>query len=176
MKLWIAGLTALTLLLPAQAGAASAALSIQANEAFLAANATKPGVRTTRDGLQYKVLKAGFGKSPKDGDLVTVYYSLSLINGEKLEGSEPDFPSQMPVNEVISGWREALKIMREGDRWQLFVPSALGYGPSGSSNGGVPPNQTLVFDIELIKTVTPPPKPTKGDDDQSQGQGGGPGQ
>lgn len=167
MRFWLAAAIALALV-PSSASAVSAELSIQANEAFLAANAHKPGVQVMRDGLQYRVIKAGFGESPKDGDVATVNYTLKLINGDEIEGTEPDFPAQFPVNKLIAGWREALKAMRVGDHWQVFVPSNLGYGPSGAKDGTVPPNQTLVFDIELLKVFTPPEPPKKDDNGPSQ--------
>jgi FKBP-type peptidyl-prolyl cis-trans isomerase len=167
MRLRIAALLLAAVLLPGSAFAISAALNAEANATFLSANARKPGVQVMRDGLQYRVLKPGFGNRPKPGDNVTVYYSLSLINGEKVQGTEDDFPAQFPVNELIAGWREALQNMREGDHWQLFVPSNLGYGPAGAADGSIPPNQTLIFDIQLVKTETPPEKPKK-DDDQQQ--------
>jgi FKBP-type peptidyl-prolyl cis-trans isomerase len=172
MKLGMAGLAlAAVVSLPVNAMAASAALSIEANKTFLATNAHKPGVQVTRDGLQYRILKQGFGKKPKDGDKVTIYYALSLIDGDSIQGTEPDFPAQFSVNDLIPGWQEALKMMRAGDHWQLIVPSELGYGPRGTADGSVPPNQTLVFDVELVDVTTPPPE--KKDDDQSGGQGGG---
>jgi FKBP-type peptidyl-prolyl cis-trans isomerase len=171
MRFWIAAATAAALTLSAApALAASSALSIEANQAYLAANAKKPGVQTMRDGLQYRILKSGFGVKPVDGDIVYVNYTLSLINGQQLQATEPDFPAQFPVSDLIPGWREALKTMRAGDHWQLFVPAELGYGPRGTADGSVPPNQTLVFDIELLRVVTPPPKAKKKDDDD---QGGG---
>jgi FKBP-type peptidyl-prolyl cis-trans isomerase len=168
----MAGLVVAALLsLSANAMAANAALSLEANKAFLAANAHKPGVQVTRDGLQYRVLKPGFGKNPKDGDKVTIYYTLSLIDGNSIQGTEPDFPAQFSVNDLIQGWQEAMKMMRAGDHWQLFVPAELGYGPRGTADGSVPPNQTLIFDVELVDVTTPPP-PQKKDDDQ--GGGGSP--
>jgi len=164
------------LLLPAtEAFAANPALSIEANQAYLAANARKPGVRVMRDGLQYQVLQAGNGTSPHDGDIATVNYTLWMIDGTKMEGTEPDFPSQFPIDSLIPGWREALKAMRVGDHWKLVIPSELAYGPRGNPNGGIPPNQALVFEVELLKIFTPPPKKKK-DDDQQGGGGGGPGQ
>jgi FKBP-type peptidyl-prolyl cis-trans isomerase len=167
-KIVLATLAATAIGAAVAAQAANTALSPDANAAFLAANAHKPGVTTMRDGLQFKILKSGFGQRPGDADVVTVYYELKLINGAHVEGTEPDFPTQMPMNSLIPGWKEALKTMRVGDHWQVVVPSALGYGPAGTPDGRVPPNQTLVFDIELIKTFTPPPKPNKDDDDQNK--------
>jgi FKBP-type peptidyl-prolyl cis-trans isomerase len=165
MRFWVGALAAAALLaVPSAAFAVSAALSIPANEAYLAANAHKPGIQVMRDGLQYRVIKPGFGPSPKDGDIATVNYSLNLINGDFIQGTEPDFPAQFPVNKLIPGWREALKTMRVGDHWQVFVPANLGYGPGGAPDGTIPPNQTLVFDMELLKVFTPPEPPKKDDD------------
>jgi FKBP-type peptidyl-prolyl cis-trans isomerase len=172
MRLGMAGLAVAAMLsLSTSAMAANAALSIEANTAFLAANAHKPGVRVTRDGLQYRILKAGFGKSPKPGDKVTIYYTLSLIDGDSVQGTEQDFPAQFSVNDLIPGWQEAMKMMRVGDHWQLIVPAELGYGPRGTADGSIPPNQTLIFDVQLMDVTTPPPPPKK-DDDQGGGQSG----
>ena len=168
MTRWIAIAGIAAVALATEAYAASSALSPEANAAFLAANAHKPGVQVMRDGVQYRILKTGFGSHPGDGDIVTIYYELKLINGTHIEGTEPDFPAQLPVTNLIPGWKEAMRTMRVGDHWQLFVPASLGYGPAGTSDGRVPPNQTLVFDLELVKTFTPPEKPHKDDDDQNR--------
>ncbi len=150
------------------AWSASNELSADSNTTFLAANAHKPGVLIMRDGLQYRIIKTGFGVHPGDGDVVTIYYELKLINGKHIEGTEQDFPAQMPVASMIPGWKEAMRTMRVGDHWQLFVPPTLAYGPAGTPDGRIPPNQTLVFDVELMKTFTPPEKPRKPDDDPNR--------
>jgi FKBP-type peptidyl-prolyl cis-trans isomerase len=166
MSRWIVSVTLAALALaPTAAHAASTALSPEANQAYLTEYSRKPGVIAMRDGVLYRIIKPGFGSHPTEDDLVTVYYSLKLINGKKVQGTEPDFPSQMPVGGLIPGWQEAMKTMRVGDRWELVIPSNLGYGPRGTTDGTVPPNQTLIFDVELLKTVTPPRKPSKNDDD-----------
>jgi FKBP-type peptidyl-prolyl cis-trans isomerase len=101
---------------------------------------------------------------------VTVYYKGQLINGTTFDATEPGFPAQFTVNRLIPGWTEALMLMREGDHWQLVIPSNLAYGPAG--NGPIPPNQTLVFDLQLLKDAPPPPKqPGQDDDDSHPGPG-----
>ncbi|HVP83908.1 MAG TPA: FKBP-type peptidyl-prolyl cis-trans isomerase [Rhizomicrobium sp.] len=144
-------------------------LSISANQAFLAKNARQPGVVTRPSGLQYKIIKSGYGKRPGPRDTVSCYYKGQLINGKVFDATEPGFPAQFTVNQLIPGWTEALELMREGDRWQLVVPSNLAYGERGS--GDIPPNQTLVFDLEVL-TVTPAPAEQKDDKDQSPGGSG----
>jgi FKBP-type peptidyl-prolyl cis-trans isomerase FklB len=118
--------------------------------AFLAANAKKEGVRTTPSGLQYKVLKAGAGESPKATDIVRVHYQGSFIDGSVFDGSGKE-PVQFGVNQVIPGWTEALQLMRPGDKLQLFIPSNLAYGERG--NPRIPPNAVLIFEVELLEIV-----------------------
>ncbi|HSC18687.1 MAG TPA: FKBP-type peptidyl-prolyl cis-trans isomerase [Rhizomicrobium sp.] len=141
--------------------ALDAALSQQANAAFLAANAKKPGVVVEPSGLQHRAIHTGFGKRPKATDLVTVNYRGSLLNGKVFDATEPGLPAQFTVNKLIPGWTEALQLMREGDEWQLVIPASLAYGGRGAGDA-IPPNQTLVFDLTLI-SVAPPPK----DEDKS---------
>lgn len=140
----------------ASAAALNPALSLQANAAFLAANAKKPGVIVKPDGLQIKIIQNGYGKRPNATDTVEVYYTGSLINGKIFDGTSPGLPASFKVNSVIPGWSEALQLMRVGDHWHLVVPSSLGYGPRGAGDA-IPPNQTLVFDLTLVST-TPAPK------------------
>ena len=142
--------------------AADDALSLEANQAFLAANAKKPGVFTRPDGLQFKILQNGFGKRPYLTDTVKVYYTGSMINGAVFDGTSPGLPASFKVNAVIPGWMEALTLMREGDHWQLVIPANLAYGDRGSPGGVVPPNQVLVFDISLISTTPAPKRGEKG--------------
>ena len=116
---------------------------------FLAANKTKADVKTTADGLQYKVLKDGSGASPKATDTVSVNYKGTFIDGQEFDSSEKNGgPVSFPVNGVIKGWTEALQLMKVGSKWQLFIPGELAYGPEGRP--GIPPNATLVFDVELL--------------------------
>lgn len=121
-------------------------------EAFLAANKTKPGVQTTKSGLQYKVVKSGNGKTPKASDEVSTHYRGTLIDGTEFDSSyKRNAPAKFPVNGVIAGWTEALQLMKEGDKWQLFIPANLAYGANPRPGGPIPPNATLIFDIELLK-------------------------
>lgn len=147
------------------AEAADNSLSAAANAAYLAANAKKPGVVVRPSGLQYRIIHNGFGKRPGPTDYVTVYYTGSLINGRVFDGTEPNMPARFKVNQLVSGWTEALTLMRVGDHWQIVVPSKLGYGEAGTPDGSIPPNQTLVFDLELIKAVPAKMRPHKPDED-----------
>lgn len=124
--------------------------NIKEGETFLAANAKKEGVKTTASGLQYKVLKSGTGKTPKATDTVKVHYHGTLIDGTVFDSSvNRGEPAIFPVNGVIAGWTEALQLMKEGDKWQLVIPSKLAYGERGAG-GDIGPNATLIFDVELL--------------------------
>jgi len=120
-------------------------------EAFLAENKKKEGVKTSPSGLQYKVIKAGTGKKPKADDTVTVNYRGTLINGTEFDSSyKRGQPATFPVSGgIITGWTEALQLMGEGAKWELFIPSNLAYGERGTS-GIIGPNTTLIFEIELV--------------------------
>jgi FKBP-type peptidyl-prolyl cis-trans isomerase FklB len=112
----------------------------------MAENAEKPGVKTLPSGLQYKVIKAGTGKKPGPKDMVRVHYRAKQINGHEFDSSDnSEGPVSFNVNKVIPGWTEALQLMREGARWELFLPPELAYGRRGPLAG-----QTLIFDVELI--------------------------
>ena len=120
-------------------------------EAFLAENKKKEGVKTLPSGLQYKVMKAGTGKKPKSNDTVTVNYRGTLIDGTEFDSSyKRGQPATFQVSGVIPGWTEALQLMEEGAKWQLFVPSNLAYGERGAAGGMIGPNSTLIFEVELI--------------------------
>ncbi len=117
---------------------------------FLAANKNKPGVVTLPDGLQYKILTEGTGAMPKAADKVKVNYKGTFINGTEFDSSyKRGEPAVFAVNSVIKGWTEALQLMKEGSTWQVFVPSDLAYGERGAGNV-IGPNQTLIFQIELV--------------------------
>ncbi len=119
-------------------------------EAFLAENRKKEGVVTLASGLQYKVIKKGSGKKPKSTDTVTTHYKGTLIDGTEFDSSyKRGQPVSFPVNGVISGWTEALQLMEEGAKWQLFIPSSLAYGERGAGPQ-IGPNATLIFEVELI--------------------------
>ena len=113
---------------------------------FLAANGKKPGVVTLPSGLQYKVIKEGTGRSPGPRDEVTVNYRGTLINGQEFDSSyRKGKPASFRVDRVIKGWTEALQLMKEGAKWQLFIPPELAYRRRGPLE-----DQTLLFDVELI--------------------------
>lgn len=120
-------------------------------EAFLAENKKKEGVKTLPSGLQYKVIKAGTGKKPKLSDTVTAHYRGTLIDGTEFDSSyKRGQPATFPVSGgMIPGWTEALQLMEEGAKWQLFIPSNLAYGERGAG-GVIGPNATLIFEVELI--------------------------
>ena len=121
-----------------------------AGAAFLAENGTKEGVVTLPSGLQYKVLNEGTGKSPAKEDTVTVNYRGTLIDGTEFDSSyKRGEPATFPVGGVIPGWTEALQLMKEGAKWQLFIPADLAYGERGAGPV-IEPNSTLLFDVELI--------------------------
>lgn len=128
-----------------------AQINASAGEQFLSENGKRAEVKTTPSGLQYEVLEQGNGPKPEAGDRVTVHYTGKLIDGTVFDSSEErGEPATFGVNQVIPGWVEALQLMNEGSRWRLFIPSALAYGPNGAG-GVIGPNQTLIFDVQLIK-------------------------
>ena len=129
------------------------AVSADANADFLSANAKKPGVKTVAGGLQYKVIKSGKGAQPHSGDCVTVNYKGSFIDGKIFDQSKEGQPISFPVQGVIKGWTMALQMMHVGDEWQLFIPSALGYGDRGTPGGPIPGGATLVFEVELLNAA-----------------------
>lgn len=120
-------------------------------EAFLTSNKAKKGVSVTKSGLQYEVIKSGSGKTPTTADNVTTHYTGTLIDGTKFDSSvDRGEPATFPVTGVIKGWTEALQLMKEGDKWKLFIPYGLAYGERGSPPR-IPPYAALIFEIELIK-------------------------
>jgi FKBP-type peptidyl-prolyl cis-trans isomerase FklB len=122
-------------------------------QAFLDSNKNQPGVVTTASGLQYKVIKEGTGPKPTAGDKVKVHYQGSLINGKIFDSSiQRGEPITFGVSEVIAGWTEALQLMPVGSKWQLFIPSNLGYGDAGAG-ADIKPGSTLLFDVELLEIV-----------------------
>jgi len=119
-------------------------------EDFLRKNAKKKGVKTTASGLQYRVIKKGKGSVPTKNDKVTVHYSGTLIDGTEFDSSyKRGQPATFPVSGVIRGWTEALQLMEEGAKYELFIPSELAYGERGSGRT-IGPNSALIFTVELI--------------------------
>src|SRR5947208_12356832 len=125
---------------------------------FLEENKKKEGVKTTASGLQYKVIKEGTGAQPKATDTVTVTYRGTLINDKEFDSSyNRGQPATFPVNGVIKGWTEALQLMKQGSKYQLFIPSNLAYGER-AMGPDIGANSTLIFEVEL-QEVKPPPTP-----------------
>ena len=126
------------------------ARNLEEGTAFMAQNAKKDGVKTLPSGLQYKVIKEGKGKMPKAEDTVTVNYRGTFMDGTEFDSSyKRGEPVTFQVNGVIKGWTEALQLMKEGSKWELFIPSDLAYGERGAGQT-IPPNSTLIFEVELI--------------------------
>lgn len=124
---------------------------LEAGQEFLAANGAKEGVTTLPSGLQYQVLTEGSGTSPSLTSEVTTHYHGTLIDGTVFDSSvKRGQPATFPVNGVISGWTEALQMMKEGSKWRLFIPHNLAYGERGAGQM-IKPFSTLVFDVELLK-------------------------
>ena len=118
---------------------------------FLTANKAKEGVKSTESGLQYKVITAGTGATPKATDTVVTHYKGTLIDGTEFDSSyKRNTPATFPVNGVIKGWTEALQLMKVGAKWQLFIPAELAYGERGAG-AEIGPNQVLIFEIELLE-------------------------
>lgn len=125
-------------------------------DTFLAANAKKDGVKTTASGLQYRVITEGKGAIPKSTDTVSTHYVGRLLDGKEFDSSRKrEQPAEFPVSGVIKGWTEALLLMKTGSKWELTIPSNLAYGEKG--NPRIPPNSTLIFEIELL-AIKPAPE------------------
>ncbi|ENU18513.1 hypothetical protein F994_03033 [Acinetobacter bohemicus ANC 3994] len=125
---------------------------------FLAANAKKQGVQTTKSGLQYQILKQGTGQSPKVNSIVKVNYEGRLIDGTVFDSSiARNQAAEFQVSQVIQGWTEGLQLMKEGAEYRFFIPAQLGYGQIGSGDV-IEPNSTLIFDVELIEILAKPSK------------------
>ena len=128
--------------------------NLAAAEKFLADNKTKEDVVTLPSGLQYKIIKAGTGATPAATDKVKTNYRGTLLDGTEFDSSyKRNAPATFGVTGVIKGWTEALQLMKEGAKWQLFIPPNLAYGPRGPRN--IPPNSALIFEIELLEVVKP---------------------
>jgi len=130
-------------------------LTAESNGKFLTDNARAPDVVTTASGLQYKIITTGHGKQISGPtDMVTVTYKGWTIDGHVFDQTPAGQTASFPAGRLIPGWVEALKLMHEGDEWQLVIPAGLGYGAQGAG-GDIGPNQTLVFDMKLV-SVGPP--------------------
>jgi FKBP-type peptidyl-prolyl cis-trans isomerase FklB len=149
--------------------AEEAAKNLAAGKAFLEENKTKEGVKVLPDGLQYKIITEGTGPIPTADDKVKTNYRGTLIDGTEFDSSyKRKMPAEFTVKGVIKGWTEALQLMKVGAKWELYIPADLAYGERGRP--GIPPNATLIFEIELLEIVkptqaakptTPAPKPAQ---------------
>lgn len=130
----------------------------EGNKAWMAENGKKEGIKTTASGLQYKVVNSGKGKSPVASDQVSVHYRGTLTNGTEFDSSyKRGEPATFGVGQVIKGWTEALQLMKEGDKWELYIPAELAYGEQAPPSIG--PNQILKFEVELLKVLGAGDKP-----------------
>jgi len=128
-------------------------LNAQAGAAFLADNAKKSGVITTKSGLQYQVLKEGNGQKPKATSRVKVNYEGRLLDGTVFDSSiARNHPVEFQLSQVIAGWTEGLQTMKEGGKTRFFIPANLAYGEVGAGDT-IGPNSTLIFDIELLQVL-----------------------
>ena len=126
--------------------------AIEKGEKYLAENAKKEGVKTTPSGLQYKVIKEGEGKTPAATDTVLVHYEGTLLDGTVFDSSiKRNEPIEFPLNGVIPGWTEGVQLMKEGAKYLFVIPAKLAYGSRGTPGGPIKPNETLIFQVELIK-------------------------
>ncbi len=137
---------------------ADAKKNADAGQKFLAENGKKAGVVTTASGLQYQVITEGKGAKPGPGDAVKVKYKGTLLDGKEFDSTEAHGgePAVLPLDRVIPGWAEGIRLMPVGSKYTLWIPSNLGYGEQVPPGAPFPPNATLVFDVELIDIVKPP--------------------
>lgn len=132
--------------------AAEGAANLAAGQAFLAQNAEREGVTVLDSGLQVEILAEGTGAAPDADDQVSVHYTGTLIDGTPFDSSrERGQPAVFPLNGVISGFSEGLRQLKEGGRAKLYIPPSIGYGERGG--GPIPPNATLIFDVELLDVI-----------------------
>ena len=125
-------------------------------EKFFAENGKKAGVQTTASGLQYQVLTEGKGPKPTAADTVRVHYKGELLDGKVFDSSyDRGEPAIFPLSQVAPGWAEGVQLMPVGSKYKLFIPSKLGYGEQGTPGGPIPPNATLVFEVELLEIMKP---------------------
>lgn len=162
-RILMIGLAALSL--SACQGKAQAPDQSAPSKAFLAQNASQPGVVVLPSGLQYKIVRSGpvTGIKPQLTDEVKVHYEGKLIDGKVFDSSyERGQPAAMPLNGLVKGWQEALQLMRPGDEWILYVPPELGYGAEGAGGGEIPGGAALIFKIELIDVLPGPGRVQQG--------------
>lgn len=126
-------------------------------QAFLAENAKKPGVQTTASGLQYQVISEGKGPKPSPTDTVRAHYKGMLLDGTEFDSSyERGEPATFMLPQMVPGWQEGIPLMSVGSKYRFWIPSKLGYGEQGTPGGPIPPNATLVFEVELLDIAKSP--------------------
>lgn len=136
---------------------AKAKNNLTAGQTFLAANGKKPNVRTTASGLQYEVLTEGKGAKPKPTDAVSAHYKGSLLDGKTFDSSyDRGQPATFVLTQVVPGWQEGIVLMPVGSKYRFWLPANLGYGEKGTPGGPIGPNETLVFEVELLDIVKAP--------------------
>lgn len=128
--------------------------NLEKGKKFLADNAKKSGVDTLSDGIQYKIIKKGEGAKPAATDVVKVHYRGTLIDGTEFDSSiKRGEPAEFQLNRVIPGWTKALQEMPVGSKWEIYIPADQAYGQRGG--GPIGPNETLIFEVELLDIITP---------------------
>ena len=139
---------------------AEAAKNMADSEAFLATNKTKPGVVTLPDGLQYKIVTEGNGEMPGDNDTIKMHYRFKLADGTEFDSSyKVGQPWQVVLRQIaVQGWREALKLMNPGSKWEVFIPPQLAFGDH-SPTSRVPPGAVVILEVELLSVEHPQPQP-----------------
>ena len=137
---------------------AEAKKNLDEGKKFLAENAKKPGVQTTPSGLQYQVITEGKGPKPGAGDAVKVKYKGTLLDGKEFDSTDAHGgePAVLPLDRVIPGWAEGIRLMPVGSKYKLWIPGNLGYGEQVPPGAPFPANATLVFEVELLDIVKPP--------------------
>lgn len=138
--------------------AAKQAADNAAKMKFFEDNAKLPGVKTTASGLQYQILKDAAGPKPLATDKVTVHYTGTLLNGKVFDSSIGGEPVTFPLNQVIRGWTEGVQLMSVGSKYKFFIPGNLAYGEQGAQQAGIGPDETLIFEVELLNIAQPAPQ------------------
>jgi FKBP-type peptidyl-prolyl cis-trans isomerase len=131
------------------ARAIAAAENIKKGKAYLDENKKKSDVVAMPNGLQYRIIKSGNGKSPQDSDTVEVNYRGTTLAGLQFDANDPGVPATMQITQLIPGMKQALKLMKVGSHWEVVIPSQLAYGPR-AVGAEIGPNETLIFDLELV--------------------------